>query len=168
MTKNSKLKRLQSGLETKYDQKTFLLSWFRGITKTMSAVYLAEQTIKPGQKEPPKPARIASRGDFSKANPKEARANLLKDKDLCFGNKGFYGTPLPLIPDIRTSEVNEGVVGTLLEAFGIVKKFGRIVTLYQGPNRRSNRYLVFQYNRLIKTIDGAPCRGTVDTLAHIT
>jgi hypothetical protein len=133
----------------------------------MSAVFLAEETVKPGQKEPPRPARIASRGDLSEANPKEARVNLLKDRDLCFGNKGFYGSSLPLIPDIRSSEVNGGVVGKLLEAFGVKKKFGRIVTLYQGPNRRSNRYLVFQYNRLLRSIDASPVKGTADSIAHI-
>ncbi|HYT40827.1 MAG TPA: hypothetical protein VEP90_00645, partial [Methylomirabilota bacterium] len=82
-------------------------------------------------------------------------------------NKGFYGTPLPLIPDIRKCEVSEGIVGTLLNAFGVSKRFGREITLHQGPNKRLNRYLVFQYKRLIKSIDGSTIKGTIDKPAHI-
>jgi hypothetical protein len=133
----------------------------------MSAVFERERTPKPGTTELPKPAKIASRGDFSQANTREARASLLKDKDICFGNKGFYGTPLPLIPDIRSCDVMDGTVGKLLEAFGVKKKFGRIVTLNKGPNRRSNRYLVLQYIRLIKSLDGSIVSGSVDTLSHV-
>jgi hypothetical protein len=82
-------------------------------------------------------------------------------------NNWFLGPPLPLISDIRKSEVSEGVVGTLLEALGVIRKFERVVTLYAGPNRRSNRYLVHQYNRLIKSINGTPVKGNKSTPAHV-
>lgn len=167
MRKNTTSKHVLIGLDTALNQKSYLLRWFEGITKAMEAVLLAENTTKPGKKDPPRPARIVSRADLSSANPKEERAKLLKDKELCFGNKGFYGSPLPLIPDIRSSDVTEGLVGGLLETFGVRKRFGRIVTLYQGPNRRANRYLVIHYNRLIKSIDGQTVKGSADTIAHI-
>ncbi|HYT41841.1 MAG TPA: hypothetical protein VEP90_05815, partial [Methylomirabilota bacterium] len=106
-------------------------------------------------------------GELSKANLPFYRTRLLEQKDICFGNKGFYGTPLPLIPDIRKSEVSEGVVGKLLEIFGVAKKFERQVTLNKGPNKRSNRYLVFQYERLIKSVNGTIVRGNSDTPSHV-
>ncbi|HYT42844.1 MAG TPA: hypothetical protein VEP90_10880 [Methylomirabilota bacterium] len=74
---------------------------------------------------------------------------------------------MPLLPDIRKSEVSGGTVGKLLEAFGIVKGFDRRVTLYQGPNKRKNRYLVYQYKRLIKSIDGELVKGTIDIPGHV-
>ncbi|HYT43850.1 MAG TPA: hypothetical protein VEP90_16035 [Methylomirabilota bacterium] len=92
---------------------------------------------------------------------------LLADKTLNLNNKGFFGTPLPLIPDVRKTEVFEGVVGLLLESLGVNKRFERIVTLYKGPNKRLNRYLVCQYKRLIKSIDGTPVSGTKLKMAHV-
>ena len=106
-----------------------------------------------------KPANIVSRGDLSRTRPAEELAKIYLDKEVTLGNKGFYGTPLPLIPDIRKSEVSEGAVGALLDAFGVSKRFERVVTLQKGPNKKSNRYLVFQYKRLIKSIDGTINKG---------
>jgi hypothetical protein len=167
MKGNKLFKRLHTGLETKWDRHSFFERWFAALTKTMSAVQVAETVPKPGQTETKRPAKMVSRSDLSKTRSPDDIKLLLQDKDICFGNKGFYGTPLPLIPDIRTSDVSEGIVGKLLEAFGVRKKFGRTVTLYQGPNKRSNRYLVIQYNRLIKSIDGSTVKGTEHTPAHV-
>jgi hypothetical protein len=91
----------------------------------------------------------------------------LEDKQTTFAGKGFFGTPLPLIPDVRKSEVGEGVVGQLLESLGVSKKFESVVTLSKGPNKRLNRYLVYQYTRLIKSIDGTLVRGSPELPAHV-
>jgi hypothetical protein len=113
------------------------------------------------------PRKVASRGDLSHMRPKSDRMKQLADKTIFFGSKGFYGTPLPLIPDIRSSEVSVGLVGKLLDAFGISKKFERLVSLKQGPNKRMNRYLVYQYKRLIKSIDGELVSGDSNKQSHI-
>jgi len=154
--------------------KYFTIRWFDGIKRTMEALFRANNMdtseekpyelppsglVTPKKKSGKKPARIVSRSDLSQTNPN--REALYKDKSFTFNNKGFYGTPLPLIPDIRKSEVSEGIVGTLLEAFGVAKRFDRQVTLSQGPNKRANRYLVYQYNRLIKSIDGTTVKGDI-------
>jgi hypothetical protein len=98
---------------------------------------------------------------------KEDREKILLSNDVRFSDKGFYGTPLTLIPDVRKIEVEEGIVGQLLEAFGVGKTFERVVTLYKGPNKNLNRYLVYQYKRLIKSIDGVLVSGRVDEAAHV-
>jgi hypothetical protein len=115
------------------------------------------------------PAKLASRGDLSGTRSVDEIRKMKADKTIVFGSKGFYGTPLPLIPDIRKSEVSEGAVGILLEALGVshIKKFERYVTLTQGPNKRSNRYLRIQYKRLIKSIDGIIVPGDSNTPAHV-
>jgi hypothetical protein len=64
-------------------------------------------------------------------------------------------------------EVSEGVVGTLLEIFGVSKRFDRQVTLFQGPNRRSNRYLTYQYTRLIKSLHGTMVKGASTSPSHV-
>jgi hypothetical protein len=133
----------------------------------MDAVKKNESTSDEGIDTGKSPVKIMSRGDLSKANTLKARNSIYNAKDICLGNKGFYGTPLPLIPDIRKSEVSEGVVGTLLETFGMTKRFGRQVTLSKGPNRKANRYLVHQYNRLIKSINAKTIRGDSVTPAHV-
>jgi hypothetical protein len=110
-------------------------------------------------KKPKREARLMSRGELSRVRPQSEIDKVIEDREVFFGSKGFYGSPLPLIPDIRESEVSEGIVSTLLSAFGISKRFGRVVTLTQGPNKRLNRYLVHQYKRLIKSIDGTLTKG---------
>src|SRR6266550_5603250 len=107
-----------------------------------------------GKKKAKLPANLVSRGDLSHTRTEEERNKLLSDKTVRFGDKGYFGTPLPLIPDIRKCVVSEGKIGKLLDALGVAKRFERVVTLSAGPNRRSNRYLKFQYDRLIKSIDG--------------
>jgi hypothetical protein len=149
------------------DLKSFTIRWFEGITSAIEAVIKKQSVVDSKTNKVKTPAKIASRGDLSKTNPKEDRKAMLLDETICFGSKGFYGTPLPLIPDIRKSEVSEGVVGSLLESFGITKKFGRLVVLHQGPNKRSNRYLVFQYQRLIKSLNGVTVKGNNSTPAHV-
>jgi hypothetical protein len=126
----------------------------------------AAESVELGKNIGKKPAIIVSRSNLSRARPQAERAKLLADKTVHFGNKGYFGTPLPLIPDIRKSEVSDGVIGILLEALGVAKKFDQRVTLHQGPNKRLNRYLVFQYKRLIKSIGGTTVKGNNITPAH--
>ncbi len=57
-----------------------------------------------GKKKPKKPAVLRSRSDLSATRTESERESLFDDKSICWGNKGFYGTHLPLIPDIRKSE----------------------------------------------------------------
>lgn len=68
--------------------------------------------------------------------------------------KGWRGTPLPLLPDIRHTEIKIGELDTLLSKYGIAKKTGGEVTLYPGPNKKANRYLDNQYKRIIKRAGG--------------
>jgi hypothetical protein len=110
---------------------------------------------------------VASRADFSATRSPAERNSLSKRKEFFYGNKGFYGTSLPLISDIRKSEVSVGIVGALLEAYGVKRKFERTVTLHAGPNRKSNRYLVHEYNRLIKAMNGTPIKGDINIQAHV-
>jgi hypothetical protein len=84
-----------------------------------------------------------------------------------FGSKGYFGLPLPLIPDIRATEVKEGTVGKLLEVFGVRKKYERQVELQKGPNRKANKYLLYQYNRLIKSLEGVKVQGNSSTPAKV-
>jgi hypothetical protein len=74
---------------------------------------------------------------------------------------------MPLLRSILRSEVIDGAIGKLLETFGVTKKFDRRVILSRGPNKKANRYLVFQYKRLIKTIEGQTVQGTISTPAHV-
>jgi hypothetical protein len=109
---------------------------------------------------------LKSRSDLSKARTPQELKNA-KESPGSFGNKGYYGLPLPLIPDIRSTEVKEGTVGKLLEAFGVKKKYDRQIELQKGPNKKANRYLIWQYTRLIKTLEGTKVKGTPDIPAHI-
>lgn len=59
------------------------------------------------------------------------------------------------MPDIRKIDVKIGTPHELLKEFGIDKKDGGEVTLYQGPNSRLNRYLIKQYKRMIKILGGS-------------
>jgi hypothetical protein len=68
--------------------------------------------------------------------------------------KGFAGTSLMLFPNVRETEVELGEKGSWFKLFGIDKRIGTIITMYLGPNRRTNRYLTFQYIRLFKSIGG--------------
>jgi hypothetical protein len=91
------------------------------------------------------------------------KAHVLKDPiELANGkvNKGFAGTSLPLFPDIRNIIVEAGALSRVLSLFGVKKQVGRSISLLKGPNHRSNRYLRFQYTRLIKSIGGVVCRSS--------
>jgi hypothetical protein len=125
-----------------------------------------ESDVNTGPKKKTK-VRNMSRSNLSATRPKDERMLLYSDKTLSFNNKGFFGTPLPLIPDVRKTEVSDGVVGLLLESLGVKKRFDRVVTLQKGPNKRLNRYLVYNYKRLIKSIDGTLVPGNVDKMAHV-
>jgi hypothetical protein len=149
--------------------KTFAIRWFNGIRKTMDELRRREgidETGK-GRKKAKTPANIASRSDLSHTRSAEDRQAQIEDKTIFFANKGYYGTPLPLIPDIRSAIVSEGKIGELLSALGVSKRFERYVTLKQGPNKRSNRYLTIQYERLIHSIDGSFVKGDHENMSHI-
>lgn len=109
---------------------------------------------------------IKSRGDLSNVRTEDEREATMKASGI-FGGKGFFGTPLPLIPDIRSCEVKEGELGRLLEAFGVKRKFNRTVTLHKGPNSKANRYLIFQYKRMFKAIEATLVPGSVTTPAGV-
>jgi hypothetical protein len=120
---------------------------------------------KPLSKE--EPAQLISRSDHSKANTDLIRLIHRGDKKVRYGDKGYFGTPLPLIPDIRRCEVEDGIVGKLLQAFGVKKSFNRKVTLFGGPNHRKNRYLRIHYTRLIQSIGGEMLESDSYTPAHV-
>jgi hypothetical protein len=96
-----------------------------------------------------------ARSDEAKANSKNTSQSLPREipSDVK-GSKGFCGLPLMFIPNIRKSEVNIGTTSKILNFFGINKKLGTSVTLYLGPNKKANRYLKYQYIRLIRSIGG--------------
>lgn len=70
------------------------------------------------------------------------------------GGSKFLGLPLPLLPDISKSQVEVGVDQEVLKIYGIKQRADTKVSLWKGPNRKSNRYLKFQYARMIQSIGG--------------
>lgn len=81
-------------------------------------------------------------------------------------NKGFVGTSLPLLPNIRRADVKIGSLDFYLKLFGVSKRVGGTITLSGGPNRRANRYLRVQYMRMITAIFGV-IRRTLEGRAYI-
>ncbi len=154
-----------------YYTRNFFRTWLAGITRTLQAVRRTDDQEVIGPERTFAKVKNAdiimkSRGDLSGVRTKD-EIKLAERAEGSFGNKGFYGTPLPLIPDIRSSEVVDGVFGKLLEAFGVKRKFDRNVILKRGPNKKANRYLTFQYKRLIKTLEGQVVPGTSLVPAHV-
>jgi hypothetical protein len=173
--KDQEIKRIPN-LTDGYELKNFVSRWYKGIVKTMISIFDAEEAAEAAEDDesdvntgPKKKTKVQniSRSNLSATRPKDERMLLYSDKTLSFNNKGFFGTPLPLIPDVRKTEVSDGVVGLLLESLGVKKRFDRVVTLQKGPNKRLNRYLVYNYKRLIKSIDGTLVPGNVDKMAHV-
>jgi hypothetical protein len=74
--------------------------------------------------------------------------------------KGFAGTSLMLFPNVRETKVDLGEKSSWFGLFGIDKRVGTLITMYLGPNRRTNRYLTYQYIRLIKSIGGEIVKET--------
>lgn len=70
------------------------------------------------------------------------------------GRSRFLGLPLPLLPDISTSHVAVGGDNPTLRAYGINQRKDTEVALYKGPNRKANRYLKWQYIRMLESIGG--------------
>jgi hypothetical protein len=133
----------------------------------MAALYKSEAPEEVTEDKTKGTSSMVSRSDLSRTRPIGDLRKLAEDKTIHFGNKGFFGTPLPLIPDIRKSVVDKGVVSMLLETFGIIKRFDRRVTLIKGPNKKANRYLIKQYKRLIKSIDGKLIPGDINSPASV-
>jgi hypothetical protein len=132
--------------------------WSMGLKKSLDL-----KRLLPAERDK---VTIKSRTDLSKARTRTELKNT-REATGKFGNKGYYGLPLPLIPDIRATEVLDGAVGRLLEVFGVKRKYDRKVNQYSGPNRKANRYLIWQYKRLIKTLEGKTVEGNSTTAAHV-
>jgi hypothetical protein len=81
------------------------------------------------------------------------------DTDNCSG-KGFCGTTLRLLPNVRDSKVDLGEHSSWFKLFGMDKRLGTKLYMYLGPNIRLNRYLSYQYERMFKSIDGSIQRET--------
>lgn len=64
----------------------------------------------------------------------------------------YRNTPLPLLPNIRKAEVKVGEPNLFMKLFGIKQKVNTKVELYEGANKRSNRYLRRCYTRMLKDI----------------
>ncbi len=84
---------------------------------------------------------------YSKYAPKEINTEASR-------GKGFAGTSLMLFPNVRDTRIEIGEECSWFKLFGINKRMGTIINMYLGPNGRQNRYLVNQYKRLFKSIDG--------------
>jgi hypothetical protein len=69
-------------------------------------------------------------------------------------SKGFAGTALKLFPNVRDTRIEVGEECSWFKLFGINRRSKTLVTMYMGPNRRLNRYLSYQYTRLINSIGG--------------
>lgn len=68
------------------------------------------------------------------------------------GGSKFLGLPFPLLPDISTSQVAVGGDNPVLKTYGINQRKDTCVTLFKGPNRKANRYLKWQYIRMLRSI----------------
>lgn len=80
-------------------------------------------------------------------------------------NAGHYlNTCLPLIPEIRQMTVIKGLRDLTLSLFGIVRyrRETSINVLEGGPNRKANRYLRYQYKRLLSYIEAYPAARDPD------
>ena len=75
------------------------------------------------------------------------------------GNSSNYlNTSLPLIPDVRQMSVIKGLKDLAISLFGINRflKDTSIILQGGGPNGRANRYLKYQYKRLLTRIEALP------------
>lgn len=80
---------------------------------------------------------------------------VLEPSEMAGGGGGkFLGLPLPLLPDISKSIVEVGEEHSLLKIYGIEQRNGTKVSLFRGPNRKANRYLRYQYSRMLEAIGG--------------
>jgi len=79
----------------------------------------------------------------------------------------YYNTSLPLIPDIRSLSIQEKSHDNFLNLFGIRTRLGEIggnqIILKGGPNGRANRYLKYQYSRLLPLIGAYKCLNKKET-----
>jgi hypothetical protein len=169
--KESEYGKRRKVLMGEYFNRRFIQTWLAGVTKALDAARnTGDQEVKGADRTQAKVKNLEiimkSRGDLSAARSDEENKRV-REAEGTFGSKGFYGTPLPLIPDIRSSEVVDGVFSTLLESLGVRRKFDRNVVLYRGPNKKANRYLIFQYKRMIKTLEGQIVSGNPITPAHV-
>lgn len=68
----------------------------------------------------------------------------------------YYNTSLPLIPDVRSLKIQEKPYDFYLSLFKIFTrksaKGGNKIILRGGPNGRANRYLKYQYSRLLPLV----------------
>jgi hypothetical protein len=89
-----------------------------------------------------------------------------KSRDTTFTKNGlnssnstnYLNTCLPLIPDVRQMSVIKGLKDLAISLFGISRfdKESSIIVQGGGPNGRANRYLKYQYKRLLTRIEALP------------
>lgn len=88
-------------------------------------------------------------------NSKSGDTEFEKVRDIK-GLGRYYNTSLPLIPNIRHLSVQEKCHDVFLNLFGIKSRKcesdGNLVILRSGPNKRANRYLKYQYSRLMNQL----------------
>lgn len=84
------------------------------------------------------------------------------------GGSKFLGLPLPLLPDISTSHVAIGGDNPVLKAYEISQRKDTCVTLFKGPNRKANRYLKWQYIRMLRSMGATLNPGVVGKLQEET
>jgi hypothetical protein len=105
-------------------------------------------------------SKLASRLDTNKL------ATGLRSRDTQSIQKGgfsrnstnYLNTSLPLIPDVRQMSVIKGLKDLAISLFGINRFHRDTSILIQGggPNGRANRYLRYQYKRLLTRIEALP------------
>jgi hypothetical protein len=98
-------------------------------------------------------ARLAKVEERELDTSSEKGAPLDRPSDVTT-KKDFCGLPLRFLPDIRKSDIILGEGNKFLKLFGLSKRTWSIMTFYKGPNKKLNRYLNFQYTRLVKSIGG--------------
>jgi len=100
-----------------------------------------------------------------KTNPSKLSTDL-KSRSSTFTKTGlnssnstnYLNTCLPLIPDVRQMSVIKGLKDLSMSIFGISRFFKESSIIEQGggPNGRANRYLKYQYKRLLTRIEALP------------
>lgn len=66
----------------------------------------------------------------------------------------FVNTSLPLLPDIRKASVDKGKYSKFFELFGLKLRVDSETILEKGPNKKANRYLRYNYIRMVKSLFG--------------
>jgi len=89
---------------------------------------------------------------------KSRETSVLKNGSNSSNSTNYLNTCLPLIPDVRQMSVIKGLKDLALSFYGISRfvKETSIIEQSGGPNGRANRYLKYQYKRLLTRIEALP------------